>query len=81
MSLDTVTPKGMLIDSYNCLSQVLIAPAGSEAIQCNFHGDAGGQPDRATGRSRLQVLFSLWRGGGPDAGASQDRMGDARVAG
>ena len=30
MSLDTVTPKGMLIESYNCLSQVLIAPAGSK---------------------------------------------------
>jgi hypothetical protein len=34
MSLDTVTPKGMLIESYNCISQVLIAPAGSEEIQC-----------------------------------------------
>jgi hypothetical protein len=31
MSVDTVKPKGMLIDSYDCLSQILIAPAGFES--------------------------------------------------
>ena len=52
MSLDTVTPKGMLIDSYNCLSQVLIAPAGPEEIQCNFHGDVeGSQIGQLEGRA------------------------------
>ena len=31
MSLDTVTPKDMLISSYDCLSQILIATAGFES--------------------------------------------------
>src|SRR3984893_6106150 len=39
MSLDTATPKGMLIEIYNRLSQILIARAGSEAIQGHFRGD------------------------------------------
>jgi hypothetical protein len=66
MSLDTATPKGMLIAIYNRLSQILIAPAGSEAIQCNFRGDAGGQPDRATGRSHLPSPSSSPYGGAAD---------------
>ena len=62
MSLDTATPKGMLIAIYNRLSQILIAPMGSKAIQCNFHGVAGGQPDRATGRSHLPSPSSPYVG-------------------
>ncbi len=83
MSLDTATPKGRLIAIYNRLSQILIAPAGSEAIQCDFHGDAGGQPDRGNWKvaPTKSFFFSLWRGGEPDAGASQYRLGDPRVAG
>jgi hypothetical protein len=71
MSLDTVTPKGMLIDSYNCLSQALIAPAASKEIQCNFHGHAEGQIGQLKGRA--------YKSSSPYAGAADPTQERAKI--